>query len=247
MASLHASGGVPAGWQLTPPAGTVDAGRRAFDDLGCSSCHAVAGEAFAHATADGVGPALTGMGGHHPAAYFVESILAPDAVLVEGPGYIDAAGHSTMPDYPDLTARQLGDLVAYLRSLRIGEAMPMVTAPAAVERPAAPEHKGKAFLVQTFDVRPGRLEELEGWMQGDGGRRLREHGVVSVDTYVDFTREQVRYTSVFGFADGAALQAYAQNPLASALDGEFDALVGEHGHTQQMWAPAYRAPSLSFP
>jgi mono/diheme cytochrome c family protein len=246
MASLHASGGVPAGWQLTPPAGTVEAGRLAFDDLGCSSCHAVAGETFAHGTA-GVGPALTGMGGHHPAGYFVESILAPDAVLVEGDGYIDAAVHSTMPDYPDLTARQLGDLVAYLQSLRIGEAMPTATTAPVVERPAAPASKGKAFLIQTFDVRPGRLEELERWMQGDGGKRLREHGVLSVDTYVDFTRERQRYTSVFAFADGVALHAYAQNPLASALDEEFDALVSEHEHNQQMWAPAYRASSLSFP
>src|SRR5215510_8249324 len=87
MDALHQLGGVPSGWQLTPLPGYVEAGRRAFQDLGCASCHKVAGEPFADQARGGPGPDLTGMGSHHPPAYFVESILNPDAVLVDGPGY----------------------------------------------------------------------------------------------------------------------------------------------------------------
>src|SRR5262249_10966571 len=78
---LHGLGGVPAGWKLAPPPGDVDAGRRAFVDFGCHSCHLVKGEAFAakaNATGMQVGPELTGMGLHHPPAYFAEAIMSPD-------------------------------------------------------------------------------------------------------------------------------------------------------------------------
>jgi hypothetical protein len=113
MNALHAAGGVPPGWRFTVPAGNADAGRRTFADLGCPSCHRVAGESFSAKTADEKrGPDLTGMGSHHPAEYFAESILDPDAVLVDGPGWEGGDGHSTMPRYPDLTLRQLADLVA---------------------------------------------------------------------------------------------------------------------------------------
>ncbi len=119
MEALHKMGGVPAGWLLSPPPGDVDAGRALYVDLGCHSCHKVAGEPF-EAEAGSEGPELTGMGAHHPPGYFVEAILNPDAVLVEGPGWIGPDGHSTMPSYPDLTLAQLADLVAYLSSLKTG-------------------------------------------------------------------------------------------------------------------------------
>ena len=38
--------------------------------------------------------------------------------VLEGAGWVDDDGRSTMPAYPDLTVRQLGDLVAYLTSLK---------------------------------------------------------------------------------------------------------------------------------
>jgi hypothetical protein len=246
MAALHATGGVPAGWMLTPPAGSAEEGRTAFVELGCPSCHRV-GDVT---PPQGVGPELTGMGGHHPPAYFVESIVNPDAVLVEGPGYLDASGHSTMPDYPDLTIRQVADLVAYLQSLTTGGSHGAMAAPPpaeAVDRPDPPAREAKAFLVQSYDVRPGSLEALQRWIQDRGGARLRERGVVSIDTYVDFTRPLNPYTSLFGFRDGATLQAYAQDAAGQALEREFDAFVSTHEHTQQMWAPIYRAPTLSVP
>ena len=250
MAALHATGGVPAGWSLTPPAGSPDLGRQAFDDLGCPACHRVANERFATATREGAGPELTGMGAHHPAAYFAESIVNPDAVLVEGEGYIDASGHSTMPDYPDLTVTQLADLVAYLASLRSGtHAMPP-SPPASTdvgERPAAPVRDAKAFIVLSYDVRAGRLEELERWMRDVGRGRLRERGVMSIDTFVDFTRPRNPYTTMYGFRDGAALQAAAQDPAFQSIERDFDGFVGDHEHVQKMWSPMYRAASLSDP
>ena len=62
MMTLHAMGGVPPGWKLTPPTGDVANGRQLFVEFGCASCHRVEGEAFSAKPADGVGPELTGMG-----------------------------------------------------------------------------------------------------------------------------------------------------------------------------------------
>jgi putative copper export protein/mono/diheme cytochrome c family protein len=115
IAGLHASGGVPRGWLFTPPPGNEARGRRVFVQHHCYACHAVAGEEFPAPTAPG--PELTGMRGHHPAGYLIESILNPNAVIVEGPGYTKRDGRSTMPDYPQLTLADLIDLVAYLRGL----------------------------------------------------------------------------------------------------------------------------------
>ncbi len=65
-----------------------------------------------------VGPELMGMGSHHPAEYFAESILAPNAVIVDGPGFAGPDGRSIMPSYADsLSVTQLVDLVAFLKSL----------------------------------------------------------------------------------------------------------------------------------
>ena len=120
MEELHRHGGVPPGWHFTMPPGDPKEGRDVFVKLECFTCHAVKGEPFpvASKATEDVGPELTGMGSHHPAEYFAESILHPNAVIVMGPGYVGADGLSRMPDYSDvLTGRQLIDLVAYLRGL----------------------------------------------------------------------------------------------------------------------------------
>ena len=119
MDALHAAGGVPPGWRFTLPTGDATAGRQAFVDFKCYTCHAIKGEQFPlkpgeTATA---GPELTGMGGHHPAEYLAESIVNPSAVLVEGPGYIGGDGRSIMPMYPEMTLAQLANLVTYLKTL----------------------------------------------------------------------------------------------------------------------------------
>jgi mono/diheme cytochrome c family protein len=91
-----------------------------FVAMECFACHAVRGEDFPHRSRNprGAGPALTDMGSHHPAAYFAESILNPNRVIILGPGYTGADGLSTMPSYADaMTVKQLIDVVAYLTSL----------------------------------------------------------------------------------------------------------------------------------
>jgi len=122
MEQLHAQGGVPRGWRFTIPPGDPAAGRKVFIELECFKCHTVKGENFSAAAAkqaDEVGPDLTGMGDHHPAEYFAESILHPNKVLVEGPGYIGPDGKSRMPEYLEsMTLREWVDLVAYLDGLK---------------------------------------------------------------------------------------------------------------------------------
>ena len=124
MEALHAAGGVPPGWRFTLPAGNPAAGRQVYVDFKCYACHAMKGEQFPlkpgeTATA---GPDLTGMGRHHPTEYLVESIVNPDAVLIDGPGFVGGDGRSIMPATPAMTLGQLIDLVAYLKSQRGGDA-----------------------------------------------------------------------------------------------------------------------------
>src|SRR5262245_13649441 len=112
MEELHQSGGVPRGWKFALPSGDSGKGRDLFVELECFKCHAVQGESFpqsaAAADAKNVGPALGGMGGMHPAEYFAESILSPNSVVVDGPGFIGPDGKSIMPSYADsLSVAQL--------------------------------------------------------------------------------------------------------------------------------------------
>lgn len=133
---LHAHGGVPPGWSFAVPPGDPARGRQLFVDLECYKCHTIRGEQFPVAEQDpkNVGPELTGMGGHHPPEYFAESILDPNRVIVEGPGYTGPDGLSIMPSYADsLTLAQWVDLVAYLKSL---------TAPGTPGRQAAEQVEG---------------------------------------------------------------------------------------------------------
>jgi cbb3-type cytochrome oxidase cytochrome c subunit len=118
MEALHMAGGVPPGWQFTLPRGDAAAGREVFVTMQCYTCHHVAGEAFpAHPPRD-TGPDLTGMGAHHPATYFAESIINPNAVIITGAGYTGPDGLSRMPEYGEMTIAQLLNLVAYLQSLQ---------------------------------------------------------------------------------------------------------------------------------
>ena len=87
-----------------------------FLRLGCAACHRVGGESPAPSA--GIGPDLTDAGEHHPAGYLLESVINPDAVIIEGPGYTGPDNRSIMPSYADrLTVTELLDLVAYLGTL----------------------------------------------------------------------------------------------------------------------------------
>lgn len=123
MDELHRMGGVPRGWTFAVPPGDPARGREVFADLECYKCHQIKGESFPAADPDpkNAGPELTGMGRHHPPEYFAESILAPNHVIVEGPGFTGPDGLSVMPSYADsLTLAQWVDLVAYIASLTDG-------------------------------------------------------------------------------------------------------------------------------
>jgi hypothetical protein len=128
MDDLHAHGGVPPGWSFAVPPGRAAEGRKVFVAMECFACHDVKDGDFPPParTRRSPGPALTGMGAHHPAAYFAESILYPNRVIVQGDGYTGPDELSIMPSYADvMTLGQLIDLVAYLQSLRgdgMGEA-----------------------------------------------------------------------------------------------------------------------------
>jgi len=241
MEALHRAGGVPPGWRFTPPAGDATAGERVFRDAGCDSCHAVNGKG------GGPGPDLSGMGSHHPPEYFIESILNPDAVLVEGPGYIDPQGHSTMPAYPDLTLAQLADVVAYVQSLGGGPAMapgPVMSA----SLPPAPASATSAYYVQTYEVQQGKLEAFQEWFRTEGAARFLAHdGLTAVDTWVDTTRQGPPLISVWSFRDMEALNRFIADPSTQALGEQFDSYIGPHPHLVFRTPPVYRVPGLSAP
>jgi mono/diheme cytochrome c family protein len=119
MDDLHRFGGVPRGWKFTLPAGGDPAkGRQLFAELECYKCHAIKDAGFPPTGGDGkAGPELTGMGAHHPPEYFAESIIAPNNVIVAGPGFVGPDGRSIMPSFADsLSVTQVLDLVAFIKS-----------------------------------------------------------------------------------------------------------------------------------
>jgi mono/diheme cytochrome c family protein len=256
MMALHMSGGVPPRWRFTPPPGDVAEGRKTFEELGCHSCHTVKGEPFSIAT--DTGPDLSGMGTHHPPEYFVESIMNPDAVLVEGKGWIDSAGRSSMPIYPDLTVVQIADLVAYLSSLTQGgrhyvppEARPVTTmgspwAPPSL--PEAPPSEAKSYWVQSYDVKDDMLEPFVEWWKSEGAKQFMAYeGVVGLDTWVNLTREGPSMVSILGFRDEAARERFLSDPATEALGNKFDEFIGPHPHRSYDRPPLYKVPSLSAP
>jgi copper resistance protein D len=116
MSALHASGGVPKGWMFTPPPGDARRGREVFVRLECFACHKVSGESFPAPVK--AGPDLTDVGEHHPAGYLAESIMNPNAVIIDEPGYTGPDGRSIMPGYGEsLSVSELADLVAFLKTL----------------------------------------------------------------------------------------------------------------------------------
>ena len=252
MPALHAAGGVPPRWRFSMPPGDADAGRQLFLDVGCSICHAVKNSGFPPPT--GVGPELTGMGTHHPPGYFAESIQNPDAILVDGPGYLGPDGRSIMPMYPDLTLGQLTDLVAYLRSLSADDPHPqVVVAPHGFdglprEYPPSPDGRRVGFLAMRYAVREGQLTQLQEWFQRAGAKGfLAIPGLVSIDTYFDRTQDPPYFT-VFSFDDEEALDRFQRDPQVGELGLTFDRFLGDHDHTPYTGVPPiYHVKSLSSP
>ncbi|WP_424318930.1 c-type cytochrome [Candidatus Methylomirabilis sp.] len=118
-------------WRFAIPTGDHHAGRQVFVDFECFKCHEVLGEDFPASEAEqgDVGSVLSGMGAMHPAEYFAEVMIDPNASVAwrirhhkaEKKGYLGPDGTSKMPSYNDsMTVQQLIDLVAYMKSLTSG-------------------------------------------------------------------------------------------------------------------------------
>ena len=257
MDELHRAGGTPLRWRFTPPPGDAVAGRRDFEELGCHACHTVQGEPFSVVTT--AGPELTTMGGHHPPEYFAESIMNPDAVLVDGPDYVDAQGHSAMPAYPDMTVGQIADLVAYLGTLTperlgVGQAAAshdhatMGGPPPAYEVPPAPQTEASSFLVESYEVSDGKLRPLEAWFQQEAAGRFRAHdGLLTIDTWVDATRENPLLLTVFGFRSDVVRERFVNDPTIAGLLERFKEFGAPRPLRSFRRPPLYRAPTLSTP
>ena len=247
MAALHEAGGVPRGWRLTPPPGDVAAGRQVFVDFGCFSCHTVQGEQFPPRPdlQNQAGPDLTGMGSHHPAAYFVESIMNPSAVLVDGPGYIGPDGRSIMPAYPEMTLGQLTDLVAYLQSLTTGgtdhshSGGPMGTF-------LSNNAGASSFFVQAYEVgTDAKLEEFADWFEQEQFKAY--DGLVSIDTYAGRLREGYILICLFGFTDDFALHRFLKGFEAAEKGRPSNDFVSPVNHYILRSPPVYRDLILSVP
>jgi mono/diheme cytochrome c family protein len=252
MAALHQSGGVPPGWKFTLPAGNVAMGRALFVEFGCHKCHAVQGESVPTATDKQPGPDLTGMGSHHPAEYFAEAILDPNAVLIDGPGYMGADGRSRMPRYPDMTLAQLADVVAYLQTLTsAGDAIAHAhQVPArfaeGASQPTVPEPA--VFLVQVNEVTPRQLKAFDAWFGESGMDDLKTFtGFVSVQTLVNRSAGRRQLVTVFGFDSEAALEDFVTQAQAADAPAELDALLRQGKGAVFRSTILYKAVGLSLP
>jgi len=254
MAALHQAGGVPPGWTFAPPPGDAAAGRRAFVDLSCYTCHAVRGEQFPAVSAgeQHPGPDLSGMGSHHPAGYFAEAILNPNAVLVDGPGYLGPDGRSVMPAYPDMTLAQLANLVAYLTNLTTGgdaamhDHRMMPPAGGAPAGPGVPE--ASVFVVLVNEMTSAQLKAFDEWFGQTGMEDLKNFtGFVSLQTFVNRSTQKRQLVTVFGFEDAAALEDFLTQARAPGAPPEIRALL-QHG-TGGIYRSKllYKAPGLSLP
>ena len=253
MAALHQSGGVPPGWKFTPPPGNAAAGRQAFVDLGCYTCHTVQGEQFPAVSAADKrpGPDLTGMGSHHPAEYFVETILNPNAVLVDGPGYIGPDGRSVMPAYPDMTLAQLANLVAYLQSLTTGGDATLHAhhmTPPAGPAGAANTPEASVFLVEVSEMTSQQLKAFDHWFGKSGMDDLKNFtGFVSLQTFVNRSAGQRQLVTIFGFANEAALQDFLTQAQATDAPAEIRGLVRRGKGAVFRSSLLYKAVGLSLP
>ncbi len=102
---------------LSLPKGDPEAGRAAFQKLGCIICHRVVGEDFPKPTSATPGPTLGGFLGRQSAAEVGMSIFDPSheiRAVVRGNGK-----KSPMSDFTEvITVGQFVDVIAYLQSLR---------------------------------------------------------------------------------------------------------------------------------
>lgn len=105
---------------LTLPGGDPIAGRQAFKELKCNSCHRIASDnEMAGPVAQAGAPDLGLKQSRYRPGYLADSIVFPNHVVLTPAGRPDhSAASSQMGDFSDtLTVRQLADIVAYLKQL----------------------------------------------------------------------------------------------------------------------------------
>ncbi|MFQ6058141.1 MAG: c-type cytochrome [Anaerolineae bacterium] len=115
-AFLVACGGAPPPTPTSAPVGDPAKGREVYEAQACAACHMINGQGGT------VGPDLSHVGtegatrkpGVPAADYIRESILDPDAFVVEG----FSAGLMPRNFGDRLSERELNDLIAYLLSLQ---------------------------------------------------------------------------------------------------------------------------------
>jgi len=196
MEELHGLGGVPRGWKFTLPEGDAGRGRQVFAEAGCYKCHAVQGAGFPDPGAEKkAGPELTGMGGHHPAEYFAESIVAPNAVILDGPGYTGPDGLSIMPSYADsLSVRQLVDVVAFLKS--------QIVSPGGHDHRQGRDQAARAgdYTIRLVYTAPGpaegSMDHHHGTMSGGHGKPAAKAGHLLIFVSDSATGDAVPYLPV---------------------------------------------------
>jgi hypothetical protein len=103
-----------------PEGGDAARGKVAFAELKCNSCHEVAGVTdLGKPTVQPPVPVVLGgeVRSPMPDGYLVTAIINPSHALARGPmEQIAVGGRSRMPDYDQITVRQLNDLIAFLQS-----------------------------------------------------------------------------------------------------------------------------------
>ena len=186
------------------------------------------------------------MGSHHPAEYFAESILNPDAVLVDGPGYIGSDGRSVMPNYPDMTLAQLADLVAYLKSLGGGAAQghvhPAMAGSATDSNPSVPPN----LLIRTYRVTSTQVGNFADWFDQNGVQKFDGiPGLVSFTTYISHEPGGRLLVAVYEFENEGALFLFLRHP--DSPGDEIDRLLGGRKHEPFRSPPLYPATGLSWP
>lgn len=202
MEELHRAGGVPRGWKFTLPSGDAKTGRAIFAKLECDKCHEVKPDFPRRGGAGDVGPELTGMGAHHPAEYFAQSIVDPNAVILAGPGYVGPDGRSIMPDYRDsLTVAELVDLVTYLKSLSGGEHDHHHDPNAPKEQAAGPYRVRIEYVAPDTGRRPSAKGRLMVFVtDAVTGEAVPYVPVTAAIRSVETPRRMVRLSPMFGAA-----------------------------------------------
>jgi mono/diheme cytochrome c family protein len=99
------------------PEGDVAAGRKAFLDLSCHTCHNVSSDpALGTVKPEASGPDLSKAAGRTTQGYQTTSIIAPSHIIIYE-YWRKEQKQSPMPDLTRaMTVRQLIDLIAYLQS-----------------------------------------------------------------------------------------------------------------------------------